>query len=591
MWYSHPHRPRRRAAASLALLVAAVVAGGWSGAPSLRARPPVVPPEQLTLEDVQRVRAQAISSAVKRAPHAAIAVADREGFVLGVWSVDGTVPNDFKIGAAVAEAGTAAYLSSDENAFTTRTAEFIIQQNFPPGIDNRPSGPLVGVEFSNLPFSDVNRFKRLDPGPNGEVPGVPGNGFVNGSLGTGIFNTRLNGRAGSAPLYKNGILVGGVGAVSPALATVPEVLDQVLNVELPNAVPGKNADENVALAGQIGFTPDDRIFASNVTIDGVGIPYVLGRGKLGNVEPLFDADGNPAVGIPVPGYGIHAAPPLFPYPVEELGGQPVEIRFPIRADPLPGDIRGQPRLTEDEVRGIIARASDRARRTRAGIRLPLAKAMQVFITVVGNPDADGQPAPVLGIGRTPGATFFSFDVALQKARTALFFSSDQRAFSTRTVGFLAQNHYPPGLSERGPGPFGPEVFKLRNANTGDIDTATLGLQVVYSGEPAPPAFTGLPVFPPGLALPVNGPDGALQTPPNANLPNGITVFPGGFPLYRNGVLIGAIGISGDGVDQDDLVGASGPGDEFTPPASIRADAFTYDGARLPYAKFPRNPDL
>ena len=79
--------------------------------------------------------------------------------------------------------------------------------------------------------------------------------------------------------------------------------------------------------------------------------------------------------------------------------------------------------------------------------------------------------------------------------------------------------------------------------------------------------------------------------PNPNLPNGITVFPGGFPLYRNGQLIGAVGISGDGVDQDDIVGASAIGDgPSIRPDKIRADQFTYDGARLPYAKFPRNPE-
>ena len=78
--------------------------------------------------------------------------------------------------------------------------------------------------------------------------------------------------------------------------------------------------------------------------------------------------------------------------------------------------------------------------------------------------------------------------------------------------------------------------------------------------------------------------------PNPNLPNGITVFPGGFPLYRNGVLIGAVGISGDGVDQDDIAGSSASGTEFDPPQKIRADQFVYDGARLPYAKFPRNPE-
>ena len=76
--------------------------------------------------------------------------------------------------------------------------------------------------------------------------------------------------------------------------------------------------------------------------------------------------------------------------------------------------------------------------------------------------------------------------------------------------------------------------------------------------------------------------------PDPRFRNGITIFPGGFPLYRNGQLIGAIGISGDGVDQDDIVGASGTHD-FLAPFSIRADQFAYLGARLPYAKFPRDP--
>jgi Haem-degrading len=76
--------------------------------------------------------------------------------------------------------------------------------------------------------------------------------------------------------------------------------------------------------------------------------------------------------------------------------------------------------------------------------------------------------------------------------------------------------------------------------------------------------------------------------PDPRFRNGITIFPGGFPLYRNGQLIGAIGISGDGVDQDDIVGASGTHD-FLAPLSIRADQFAYLGARLPYAKFPRDP--
>jgi hypothetical protein len=77
---------------------------------------------------------------------------------------------------------------------------------------------------------------------------------------------------------------------------------------------------------------------------------------------------------------------------------------------------------------------------------------------------------------------------------------------------------------------------------------------------------------------------------NVELPNGITIFPGGFPLYRKGVLIGAIGVSGDGIDQDDIASSSGTVD-FLPPQKIRADYNSFRGARLPYAKYPRNPSL
>ena len=153
---------------------------------------------------------------------------------------------------------------------------------------------------------------------------------------------------------------------------------------------------------------------------------------------------------------------------------------------------------------------------------------------------------------------FSWDVSVQKARTALYFSSEKYAFSTRTVGFLAQSLYPPGIEGTAPGLF-------------------LGLQERFSMFGAP-------------LNPLNG--ATAPQPPvfEPRLPNGITIFPGGFPLYRNGVLVGAIGVSGDGVDQDDLIAISGAQD-FFPAESIRADQYQVRGARLPYARFPRNPSL
>jgi len=551
---------------------------------ALLALSPVVAHAQLTLGDVQKIIAQAISRAEQTRPSALIAVTDREGFVLGVWSVDGTVTNDGslaqaeRIGAAISEAGTPTFLSTNENAFSTRTAQFLIQQNFPPGIDNVPPGPLVGIEFSQLPFSDANRFKRVFPGPNGEVPAVPGGGFVPGSLGTGIYNTRLSARTSGFPLYKNGQLVGGIGVFSG----LQNNLIDAVNKELNNTVPGPNEDEIIALTGQTGFAPSKTVLATNVYIDGLGLPYANGRAVLGKVKPIG------AVGAPVPGFELTAAQPDFPYPVEILGGRPVVIRSPILDDPLLGvPVNGQQRLSQDDIRGIIGRVAARAFTTRSAIKNPQGKRSEIFVSVVGLPPGPGQPAPILATARTFGSALFDAnDVCPQKARTALFFSSDTFAASTRTVGFLAQNHFPPGLNERAPGPYGPDIPQFNPDGT--PVAGTVGLQVAFSVNIDP--VTGIPF------IPVAGPQGPgvpvpTMLPPNPNLPDGINLFGGGFPLYRNGVLIGALGSSGDGIEVDDLLGASGVGDEFACPDEIRADQFTYDGARLPYAKFPRNPDL
>jgi len=47
-------------------------------------------------------------------------------------------------------------------------------------------------------------------------------------------------------------------------------------------------------------------------------------------------------------------------------------------------------------------------------------------------------------------------------------------------------------------------------------------------------------------------------------------------------------VSGDGVDQDDLVTNAGAA-AFQAPPRVRADRVMDEGVRLPYLKFPRNP--
>ena len=72
--------------------------------------------------------------------------------------------------------------------------------------------------------------------------------------------------------------------------------------------------------------------------------------------------------------------------------------------------------------------------------------------------------------------------------------------------------------------------------------------------------------------------------------NGVVFFPGSAPIYIDGQLVGGLGVSGDGVDQDDVVTAAGIAG-FAPPAGVaRADQVAVDGVRLPYIKFRRNPE-
>ncbi len=210
-------------------------------------------------------------------------------------------------------------------------------------------------------------------------------------------------------------------------------------------------------------------------------------------------------------------------------------------------------LSADEVRRIVDAALDRASRTRAQIRLPLGSRTRMGISVS---DLDGT---ILGLFRTPDATVFSIDVAATKARNVVYFSGggvDARdlpgvpqgtAVTNRTIGFGAQSMFPSGIRNSTPGPFR-DLFLFDRANP-----CTQGRQS-----------------------------------PNPNQ-SGIVFFPGSSPLYKSGKLAGGLGVSGDGVEQDDYVTAGGA-QGFEAPEAIRADQIMIRGVRLPYWKFPRNPE-
>src|SRR3954451_14483452 len=222
---------------------------------------PLVAKAQLTAVDVQTVINQATTRAIQISPNSVIAVTDREGNVLAGWSVNGTAPSALDISSCVSKAGTAAYLSSNQNAFTSRPAGFIIQQHFPPGVRNTAPGPLVGVGLSNLFTSDINKFRA--PGSVITFSSTPGLTIVP------VFGTSLDGSPGGVPLYKNGILVGGIGVTGDGRPG-----PVVFRSQNPFTFIGDyDKDEEVALAGQTGYRPSSSITANNVYINGIALAY------------------------------------------------------------------------------------------------------------------------------------------------------------------------------------------------------------------------------------------------------------------------------------------------------------------------------
>ena len=173
-----------RTGAALSLAAVIVACGGGGSADGGSGGPTVsnagcsggcaaATPSALAVSDVNRILSQAVREAQARGSAATIAVVDRSGNVLGVFEMTGAaatfridggrsvvgglegvaiVPSAF---AAISKAITGAYLSSEGNAFSTRTASQIIQENFNPGETGSPGGPLFGVQFSSLSCSDV----------------------------------------------------------------------------------------------------------------------------------------------------------------------------------------------------------------------------------------------------------------------------------------------------------------------------------------------------------------------------------------------------------------------------------------------------
>jgi uncharacterized protein GlcG (DUF336 family) len=509
---SKPNMPAR---SIFAIVLAASIGLGQQSRPRpVHYHPdPPADPVILLQADVAAVVEAAASSVNSDAM--VIAVTNRQGEILALYSkqsAPATSTANFGVQAdtrevAVALARTASFFSNDQAPLSSRTVRFISGIHFPPGIDYTPNAPLYGIENTNrgCPFNaDYLPGKAFPPARsiNGAQPGLgilTGKANLNDSVPSAV-------NPGGVPLFKQGVLVGGVG-----VAGVPP-----------------DVAEFAALSGAVGAG-----FGANPAPPGV---VIVGSLAL----PFVNQTMMPA------GYSTGSADGEYLIrPRASPGPDPEGDLVAPRAGPMGG-------LSADEVQGIINAAVAEANLTRAVIRLPIGSRARFVIAVS---DLDGT---IIALHRMPDATVFSIDVAVAKARNVIFFSGPYRkssdlpgvpmgtAVTNRTIGFGGQPIYPPGIDGTPPGPF----FPLYEFDT--LHPCTQGSQ------------------------------------PQSKNQNGIVFFPGALPLYRNGVLVGGLGVSGDGVDQDDFVTAAGAAG-FEAPGNIRADQIMDQGVRLPYIKFPQNP--
>ena len=206
---------------------------------------------------------------------------------------------------------------------------------------------------------------------------------------------------------------------------------------------------------------------------------------------------------------------------------------------------------------------------------------------------------VLGLYRMPDATIFSIDVAVAKARNTSYYASaslvnadrvDQNndgildihlgtPFTNRSFRFFAGPNFPSGSLAGPPGDFSiltmPGIERSTAENT--IPNGPFPATIYASSTASVLSFDSFNA------------SRNFRDPRNIRKQNGIVFFPGSTSLFVGPVLVGGFGVSGDGVDQDDVVTVAGQAG-YEAPAFYRADRFIISGVRVPYQNFNRNPN-
>jgi uncharacterized protein GlcG (DUF336 family) len=428
---------------------------------------------------------------------------------------------------ATALANFSTPLAADEVAAgLARTAAFFSNDQAP--IGTRTVRFLSGIHF---PPTIMN------------AESAPLYGIENTNRGCGFNTTFLAGQSLPAPTLLHS------SAPGPGMVTgKADLLDSDQTTGNPGGVP---IFKNGRVAGGIGVVAAPTTPNYNAVVEYAAVAGTIGQG----FAPVVPYPGAVVVGgVTLPfvnqtalpsGLTAGAAPGAFTLgPLAASGPAPEGDLIAERGSTLGG-------LTLAQVQQIVTNTVTTGAATRAAIRLPVGSRARFVIAVA---DLDGS---LLALYRMPDATMFSVDVAVAKSRNVVYFSGTPNAadlagvpagtaVTNRTLGFAAQPLYPSGIDGTPPGPFYP----------------------LFTSDVAHPCTQG-------------------SQPANANQ-NGIVFFPGSTPLYVNGKLAGGLGVSGDGVDQDDYASAGGSVG-FEAPAAIRADQLTLRGVRLTYQHFPADP--
>lgn len=591
------------------------------------------------------------ASAATPSRDAIFVVVDRNGRILGVRVEDGVSPLitgnaanlTFAIDGALAKARTGAFFGNNQAPLTSRTIEFISQTtiterevnsnpsipdvnstlrgpgfvapvgiggHYPPNIANTPQVDLYQIESTNRdgPFApgadhvigtpdDIALANRFNINPAFIPPGQNLFSPVSYGVASGQ-NPKAVGRGiatlpGGIPIYKDGAVVGGIGVFFPGTTGFATEENSTLSTTFDPTKPDRSLEaEYIAFAAVGGapllgipvgtiagvplpagfglpLTPDNmRIDLVGITLDIIGPGGISGPQRLANYGRALGVGSVNGTNQPVNTGGMTL-----------LDGLPVPVGWLVTP-------HNGVNVTADDVTNIITTGIVQANMTRAAIRLPLDSTTRMVFAVTD------QTGEVLGLFRMPDATVFSIDVAVAKARNVAYYADPTQlnpidnpgvfagtAFTNRTIRYLAEPRFPEGIDGSPPGPYS-------ILNDGGVNPLN-GKQI---GAPLPAsAFTsvqGYDAFNPGTNF--------RQTANLANQ-NGIVFFPGSAPIYRNilagnfGTLIGGFGVSGDGVDQDDVVTFAGSQQFGVPNALFRADETFVRGVRLPYQKFNRQP--